>query len=180
MHKLSLPLLLCSMLYLPSAMAASQMKPGLWEMTIKPGAPQNLPKLSPEQKERMRKSGVDISQLMDKGLALKFCATKEMVESDPTLIMERDKAGCEAQNYKGSSKNDNYTYSADVVCKGPVMKGEGKVNGVFTGHEQFTSTYLFNGTRNGRPVQHHRITSGQWLADDCGKVAPMSAAKPAK
>ena len=38
-----------------AASAADRMKPGLWSMTIKSDAMKNMPKMSPDQMEAMRK-----------------------------------------------------------------------------------------------------------------------------
>lgn len=176
MRKFAVPLLLCSMLYAPAASAAGQMKPGLWEMTMKSDAMKSMPKLSPQQMEQMRKMGVPVPQMQDGGIVSQVCITKEAAESKQMPGMQRNETGCEVKNpQQGSS-----SYSADIVCNGAAMKGEGKVKGSFTGNERFSSTYDFKGTMHGQPVNQRHETSGKWLGVDCGGVKPIGEMMPKK
>lgn len=177
MHKLTVPLLLCSLLSASAAAwAAGQMKPGLWEMTMKSDAMKNMPKIPPEQMEQMRKMGVNVPQMIDGGMVTKVCITKQMAESNQAPGMEKNDAGCQSRNYQRSGN----TYSVDIVCNGPDMKGEGKAKGTFAGDSSFTSTYDFKGTMHGQPVNQRHDTSGKWLGADCGSVKPMGDMMPKK
>lgn len=177
MRKFLLPLLLCStVLSAPLAMAASPMKPGLWEMTMKSDAMKNMPQIPPAQMEQMRKLGVDIPQMQDGGIVTKVCVTPKMAESDRMPGLGDNNMGCEIQN----QKNSGNSYSADVMCDGANMKGKGKVKGSFTGSQAFTSTYDFKGTVAGRPVDQRHETSGKWMSSDCGNIKPASDILPRK
>ncbi|HYD80826.1 MAG TPA: DUF3617 domain-containing protein [Paucimonas sp.] len=158
-------LLCCS----AAAFAAGPMKPGLWEMSIKSDMMKNMPKIPPEQMEKMKQMGVNIPHMQDGGMVTKVCITKEMAERDQPPEMNQKEAGCEARNYQRTGSG----YSVDIICDGPVMKGQGKAQGSFSGSESFTSVYDFKGTAQGRPVNQHQETKGKWLSADCGNVAPM-------
>lgn len=176
MRKVAVLLLLCPLLSLSiPVLAETAMKPGLWEMTMKSDAIKNMPKIPPEQMEQMRKMGVNVPQMQDGAMVTKVCITKQMAESQ-TPGVEKNEMGCETKNYKRSGNS----YSADIVCNGADMKGEGKAKGTFGGDQSFTSTYDFKGTMHGRPVSQHHESSGKWLGADCGSVQPVSAPKPRK
>ena len=174
MRKFAAPLLLC--LLSAHASAASQMKPGLWEMTMKSDAMKNMPKIPPEQMEQMRKMGVNVPQMQDGGMVTKVCITREMADSNQAPGMERNDMGCQTKNLRHSGNS----YSADIVCNGADMKGEGKARGTFASDTSFTSAYEFKGTMHGQPVSQKQESSGKWLGADCGGVQPMGPAKPKK
>lgn len=169
MRKLAVPLLLCPLLSAP-AWAADQMKPGLWEMTMKSDAMKNMPKIPPEQMEQMRKMGIDVPLIQDGAMVSRVCVTKQMAENAQMPGMDQSEMGCESKNYQRSGNS----YSVDIVCNGATMKGTGKVKGSFTGNESYTSTYDFKGTMHGQPVTQHHESSGKWLAANCGNVKPAA------
>src|SRR5687768_10008814 len=170
MRILTISLLLCPMvLGAATAGAAEQMKPGLWEMTMKSDAMANMPPMSPEQLEQMRRMGITMPQTQDGGIVTRVCISKQMAERDQPPVMQND-AGCQSKNYRRTGN----TYSVDIVCNGPTMKGEGRAKGTFTGTDRFTSTYDFKGTMDGQPVNQHHDSSGKWLSADCGNVKPAS------
>lgn len=171
MKKLVLPVLFCT--FTGAALAADgQMKPGLWEMTMKSDAMKAMPKIPPEQMEQMRRMGMNVPQFQDGGMVSKVCVTPEMASREAPG-MDQMETGCQPKNMKRSGNS----YSADIVCTGAAMKGSGKVSGTFTGKERFTSTYNFKGTVHGQPVSHRQETSGRWLGADCGAVKPMGATR---
>lgn len=159
-----------------SAWAAGQMKPGLWEMSIKSDMMKNMPKIPPEQLEKMRQMGVAIPQMHDGGMVTRVCISKEMAERDEPPEMNRKESGCQAKNFQRSGGN----YSVDIVCDGPHMKGEGKAKGSFSSKESFMSTYDFKGTMQGRPITQHHESSGKWLSATCGDVKPVDQMMPGK
>lgn len=176
MHKLAQSLLLTSTLFASSTFAAEQMKPGLWEMTMKSDAMKNMPKIPPEQMEQMRKMGINVPQMTDGGIVNKVCITKKMAESAQAPGMDKNGMGCQTKNYQRSGGS----YSADIVCNGADMKGEGKIKGVFSGDSSFSSTYEFKGTAHGQPINQRHESSGKWLAADCGNVKPVGDMMPKK
>jgi hypothetical protein len=157
------------------ASAQEKLKPGLWEMTMKSDAMKNMPKISPEQMEQMRKMGVHVPQMQDGGMVTKVCITKEMAERDQ-MPMAENQSDCQAKNHQRNGKG----YSVDVVCDGPDLKGTGKVKGKMNGSERFSSTYDFKGTAHGQPISQNHEHSGKWLASDCGSVKPMAEASGKK
>lgn len=170
MRKTVVPLLLLSMLS-ASAIAATQMKPGLWEMTMKSDAIKNMPKIPPEQMEQMRKMGINIPQMQDGAMVTKVCITKQMTEGSALPGMDQNDMGCQTKNMQRSGSS----YSADIVCNGAQMKGEGKVKGTFSGDTAFSSTYDFKGAMHGQPVSQRHENSGRWLGADCGNVPPAGS-----
>jgi len=170
MRKTAVSIFMFSMLCSSASVwAASQIKPGLWEMTIKSDAMKNIPKIPPEQMKKMREMGINMPQMQDGGMVTQVCMSKEMVERNDTPQMNQKESGCESKNFQRSGN----AYSLDIVCDGPDMKGTGKVKGAYSGSERFNSTYDFKGTSRGQPVNHHQESSGKWLAADCGSVKPM-------
>jgi hypothetical protein len=163
-------ILLCFAAAAASAYAAGPMKPGLWEMSIKSDMMKNMPKIPPEQMEKMKQMGINVPQMQDGGMVTKMCVSKEMAERDQPPEMNHKESGCEARNYQRTGNS----YSVDIICDGPHMKGQGKAQGSFSGSDSFTSTYDFKGTAQGRPVNHHQESKGKWLSADCGNVAPIT------
>ncbi|CAN5372973.1 hypothetical protein BH11PSE11_BH11PSE11_31940 [soil metagenome] len=160
-----------------SASAADRMKPGLWSMAVKSDAMKSIPKMPPAQMEQMKKMGINLPEVRDDGaMVMKVCMTKEMTERDgPPQAGPRD-TGCEMKNYTRSGDS----YSVDMVCDGPNLKGTGKATGKHASAESFTSTYDFKGTAHGQPTTQHHESTGKWLSDDCGSVKPATDYMPKK
>ena len=152
-----------------SAWAAGQMKPGLWEMTIKSDMMKAMPKLSPQELKQMRDMGVAIPDIQDGGMVSKVCITKEMAESDEPPTADAREMGCEPKNYQRSGTQ----YSMDLICNSAEMKGQGKIKGGFVGNEKFSSSYQFKGISHGQKVDQTHETVGKWVSADCGKVKPI-------
>ena len=146
--------------------AGGEMKPGLWELTVKSDAFKDMPRLPPEQLEQMRRMGVNVPRFSGAGVVSKVCITPQMAQQAPGL--ERMENGCRPQNFRRSGNG----YSADIVCTG-ALQGSGKVSGTFAGDDRFTSLYEFKGTMNGATVDHRQESSGRWLSGDCGGVRPI-------
>jgi hypothetical protein len=157
------------------ALAEDKLKPGLWEMTMKSDAMKSMPKISPEQMEQMRKMGVHVPQMQDGGIVTKVCITKEMAERDQ-MPMTQKESDCEVKNYQRSGDS----YSTDVVCNGPNIKGAGKMKGKMSGGESFSSTYDFKGTAHGQPITQKHENNGKWLSSSCGNVKPLGEAQVKK
>lgn len=156
-----------------SVFAAGSMKPGLWEVTLQSSSMKNIPKISPEQIEQMRKMGVDMAQLQTGAIVNKICITKDMAESDNLPQMNHKDSGCEMKNQKRTS--DGYTM--DLICDGAQMKGKGISKTVFASDQSFSTTSEFKGTMQGVPVNDRTDTSGKWLSADCGSVRPIRGAQ---
>ncbi len=169
MHKTTISIVMLTMLSAAGASwAAEQMKPGLWEMSMKSDAFKSMPKMSAQQIEQMRKMGVNVPQMQGDAMISKVCITQQMAEREQPP-MENNEAGCQPKNYQRNGQ----TYSVDIVCDGPAMKGTGRSKGTFSGNTGFTSTYDFKGTAQGQPINSHHESSGKWLGADCGTVKPI-------
>jgi hypothetical protein len=154
-----------------AAWAAGPIKPGLWEMTMKSDAMKNMPKIPPEQLKKMREMGITMPQMQDGGMVTKVCISQQLAEREQPPEMSQNQSGCQTKNYQRASSS----YSMDIVCDGPNLKGEGKVKGAYSGNEKFSSTYDFKGTAHGHPVDQHHENSGKWLSADCGDLKPIDS-----
>jgi hypothetical protein len=172
MYKKSISIFLLSTICCSASVwAAGTLKPGLWEMTMKSDAMKDMPKMTPQQMEQMRKMGANIPLMQDGGMVMKMCVSKEMAERDQAPPQtSQNSSECKSKNFQKTGSN----YSVDIVCNGSHLKGEGKAHGTFSGGESFHSVYDFKGTSGARPVTQHQETSGKWLGADCGNVKPVS------
>ena len=148
--------------------AAGWMRAGLWEMTMKSDAMKDMPKMSAEDMEQIKKMGINIPQMGAGGMVSKVCISKEMAERDQPP-MGQNESGCQMKNYQRQGNG----YSMDMVCDSAQMKGTGTVKGTFSGNERFNSTFDFKGTAGGQPANQHVENSGKWLGADCGNVKSM-------
>ncbi|MFJ7565341.1 DUF3617 domain-containing protein [Herminiimonas sp. NPDC097707] len=159
------PMLLLTM----PGFAAGNIKPGLWEMTMQSDMMKNMPKMSPEQIQQMGKMGIDMAQLQSGAIVNKICITKEMAERDEVPQMSAKETGCELKNAQRSGA----TYTVDMVCNGPAMKGKGTIKTVYASDQSFSASSTFKGAVGGRPVDDRNDSSGKWLSANCGLVKPM-------
>lgn len=177
MKKIAMSILVVSCMCASAGVfAADKMKPGLWSMTMKSDMMKNMPKIPPEQLEKMREMGIKMPQMQDGGITTNVCISKEMSERDHPPEMARKDTGCESKNYERSGSS----YSLDLVCDRKEMKGVGRIQGTFSGNESFTSTYDFKGVSHGKPVDQHMASAGKWLSADCGNVMPIGEKKHPK
>jgi hypothetical protein len=151
-----------------NAYAAGKMKPGLWEMHMQSDEMKNMPQISPEQMEQMKKMGVKMPTMQDGGMAVKVCVSKEMSEQEQPPLAQKQQSGCTPQNMKQSGNE----YSMELVCDSPELKGIGMVKGSYNGSDSMRSSYDFKGVSNGKPMTQHMESKGKWLAADCGDVKP--------
>ena len=149
--------------------AAGASRPGLWEMAMKSDQVRQMPSMTPEQIEQMRKMGVEMPTVRDGALIQRVCITPEMAARNQTPDMGREQGECKLKSHDRSGN----TYRADIVCDGANLKGNGIIKGTMSGDTAFTSTYDFKGTSRGQPVTQHHETSGKWLSADCGQVRPL-------
>lgn len=158
------------------AMAAGDMRPGLWEMTTQSAMTKNLPRISPGQLEQLKNMGVDISQLQNGAVVGRVCITKEMAEREELPPLNEKEAGCEITKQSRSGA----TYLVDMQCDNAQMTGRGTSKTVFANSRSFSSTADFTGSVQGLPVQDRIDTSGKWVSDDCGSVKPLTDQTPAR
>ncbi|MBV8667299.1 MAG: DUF3617 domain-containing protein [Burkholderiaceae bacterium] len=167
-------LLLSGLCWAGVAWSAGFMKAGLWEVTVKSDMMQNMPKIPPEQIEKMKQMGINVPQMQGGAMMTKVCVSKEMAERDQMPTPQQQAAsGCQAKNFQHSGDE----YSVDIVCDGPDMQGTGTSKGRRVGSDGFTSTYQFKGTAHGHPVDQHVESNGKFISADCGDVKPFDAMK---
>lgn len=117
----------------------------------------------------MRKMGVDVSQLQTGVIVSKMCITKEMAERDQLPQIDQTQVGCKL----GNTLRQENSYTSDITCDGPQLKGKGVSKATFTSNESFSSSSEFKGTVNGQPVNDRSELSGKWIGADCGSVKPV-------
>lgn len=149
-----------------TSLAADKMKPGLWEMTMKSDAMKAMPKIPPEQLEKMKQMGIKMPDMQNGAMVHKICYTKEMVEQEKPPASGREQQ-CQSKNFSRSGN----AYSGDIICDMPEMKGTGNVKGSIN-PDSMTSVYDFKGVSHGKPYTQHMETTGKWLGSDCGDVKP--------
>lgn len=174
MNKTAFSLSLCLLLSAAEVWGAGQMKPGLWEITVKSDAFKNMPQIPAEQLKKMREMGIEMPQMRDGGMVTQACITEEMAQRDQPLEMNLRETGCRSQN----AQRNGDRYAADIVCDGPLMRGKGIIKGMLSGAERFISTYDFKGSVHGQAVEQHHESEGKWLSADCGSVKPMTEMMP--
>ena len=156
--------------------AAGKMKPGLWEMRMQSDEMKNMPQLSPEQLEQMKKMGVKMPMMQDGAMAVQICVTKEMAEQEQPPLTQKQPSGCKPQNLKQSGNN----YSMELLCDSAELKGLGVIKGSYNGSDSLRSSYDFKGVAHGQPMSQHMESTGKWLKSDCGDVKPISTSESKK
>src|SRR4051794_40459298 len=84
-----------------AVLAAGQIKPGLWEMSMKSDAMKNMPKIPPEQLEQMKKMGIAMPS-QDGVMKNKVCVSKQMAERDEPPSVNQKETGCQSKNFQRS------------------------------------------------------------------------------
>ncbi len=157
-------------LMFPAAVAAAgNMKPGLWEVALKSDEARQMPTLSPQQLEQMRRMGIEPPAMRDGAFVRRLCITKEMAEREQ-LPQPPEQSECKLKDQNRSANG----YRAEMVCDGPHVKGTGTIKAAFASSESYTSTFYFKGTSRGQEVKEHHESSGKWLGSDCGNVKPSA------
>ncbi len=146
---------------------ASPMNPGLWEITMQSDQMRQQPQISPQQAAQMRKMGMNVPEMRNGGMVMKVCYTKELLAQSGVPSTQNDQE-CKPTNM---SKNGD-SFSGQVVCDGPNMKGTGTTQGTMTA-TNFQLTSNFSGTMGGQPVNHKTQTSGTFINSNCGDVKPI-------
>ncbi|MET3120219.1 hypothetical protein AAKU64_004467 [Undibacterium sp. GrIS 1.8] len=164
---------LCALSLVSNAEAAGKSKAGLWEVTIQSDAMKNMPTIPPEQLEKLKQMGIKIPNMQNGGMTTQMCITKEMADRDQPPVNFKDQSGCQSKNIQ---KNGN-TWSMDLVCDKPEMKGSGKVTGTYLGDDSVQSVFDFKGIANDKPINMHSETKSKWLSADCGDIKPLDLPK---
>ncbi|MFP5387223.1 MAG: DUF3617 domain-containing protein [Bacteriovoracia bacterium] len=126
--------------------AALDMKPGLWEMSLK---------LMDE-----RGKEVDAAQIAEKGATNKICYTKEMIEN-PQSLSGKDE--CETKISKMSKTELFSTYKCEDGIEGDME---------FKLKDSQTFTMTTNTRYQEKKIRMRYY--GKFISSDCGKVKPLN------
>lgn len=162
-----------------SALADSHQKPGLWEidsqMQMKnpqmAAAAGKMQQMTPEMQQMMAARGIKMPQIgsdgsMTQSMTNKICVTPEQAAKSDHPDFGRDKQ-CKMtkSNYSGN------TFTGEMTCDSPEMKGTGTINMTMDGDTGYHGTMQFSGTSaHGGPMEMNNQMSGKWLGADCGDV----------
>jgi hypothetical protein len=154
--------------------AENNMRPGLWEMTATSNLLALARQIPPDQMQRLsnlaRQYGFDMPKIQDGAASSQVCITPQMADQKIPPSLYHAQSGCSATN---AVRNGN-SYTMDLVCAGPELKGSGKAQGTFTSPESFSGRTEFNGEVRGNPVSDQAVTSGRWISASCGTVKPAN------
>ena len=161
--------------------SAQNLKPGLWEVTnnMKSGSgemeksmaqmQQQMASLPPEQRKMMEdmmaKQGMKMGAGGGRGMSVKQCMTKEMIERNEMPTQQGD---CKTTKQQRSGNTMKFA----VSCTNPPSSGEGQVT--FVSSEAYTMKMTVNTNVGGRPETMNMDASGKWLGADCGSIKPMT------
>jgi hypothetical protein len=161
--------------------SAQNLKPGLWEVTnnMKGGGGEmekqmaqmqrELASMPPEQRkmmeEMMAKQGMKMGAGGSRGMSVKQCMTKEMVERNEMPAQQGD---CRTTKQQRSGNVMKFS----VACTNPPSTGEGQVT--FVSPEAYTMKMAVNSGAGGRSDMMNMEISGKWLSADCGSVKPVA------
>jgi hypothetical protein len=163
------------------ALAQSNTKPGLWEITSKMSSPTNpqmakqmeeaqkmMASMPPAQRkqmeEMMAKQGISMSPAAGGATAMKLCITPEMASRPPV----EERQGC---TYKFSQSGATHNFS--FQCTNPQGDGEGQI--VFANADNYTGKMRFNSIERGKKESMDLQTTGKFLGANCGAIKPLPA-----
>ena len=161
--------------------SAQNLKPGLWEVSnsMKSGSgemeksmaqmQQQMASMPPEQRKMMEdmmaKQGMKMGAGGGRGMSMKQCMTKEMIERNEMPTQQGD---CKTTKQQRSGNTMKFA----VSCTNPPSSGEGQVT--FVSSEAYTMRMTVNTNVGGRPETMNMDASGKWLGADCGSIKPMT------
>jgi hypothetical protein len=162
MRKSTLSFVLAGCLAVPLvALAASPMKPGLWEVTVKTGEAKTS-----KSDSLFNSLGSKMSNLMSGLMSTKVCYTKKSLQRDQV-------PGQESQECRTTSmKHSGNKFWATMVCDGKNLKGKGKSSGTINS-KNFTVKSSFQGVSNGQKISYSTEATGKYISSQCGDVKPV-------
>jgi hypothetical protein len=147
---------------LPLAAVASHGKAGLWDITVSMRM-DSAPQIPPDQLAKMKAMGIIVPN--GNTMTVQHCMTAAEVAADKPPQMQRNK-NCSMQNIKTSGG----VYSADMVCSGADMTGNGHFQVTYDSDSHYAGEMTFSGTSHGHPAAMTNSFEGKWVSASCGNV----------
>jgi hypothetical protein len=146
------------------ALAADQLKPGQWDMSVNMKM-KNMPEMSAEDLAAMKQMGVKMPG-MGEPMRVQQCITPEQASMKEAINPAGDQ-NCTVKNYKQKGN----TVTGDLVCTGD-MKATGKFETTMTGNTGYHSKMSLKGTSSGEPIDQEIETTGKWVKGKCDAGIP--------
>ena len=155
-------LLLTAMIAAP-ALAATQFKPGQWNMSINMQMA-GMPQLSPEQLAQMKEMGIDMPFLSGKPTIVPQCITPEQASlKKPIDTSSNPDDQCSIKNYKQTGKS----VSGDMVCSGD-LKAKGRFEMTVNSETSYKGKWTLKGvTKDGQPIDQTTDIDAKWVKAKC-------------
>jgi hypothetical protein len=154
-----------------SPAADTGMRPGLWHMRASSGLLALAQQIPPQQMQGLsdlaRQYGFTVPAVRNGAATSDVCITPQMAAQPIPPSFYNIESGCETRN----AVRDGNRFSADIVCNGPDIQGQGRTEATLDGAESFSGVTLFKGIVRGLPVDDRAETSGRWTADSCPSAA---------
>jgi hypothetical protein len=146
---------------MPVSALAGHIRAGLWEMKEHLHMPMAA-MIPPEQMARMRAMGVQMPT--DRTTTISYCVSAADAANDkPPPVHNRD---CAMSNMIYTAR----TFSANMVCVGSEMQGQGHVSVSFDGDQHYSGSYAANMSVGGRTADISNSFEARWISADCGDV----------
>jgi hypothetical protein len=160
-----------------AAIAANNMKPGLWEATDKVagkgGSPlleqqlRQIASLDPARRKQLQQRLADQGLTIRKdGVTQKVCVTPEMAAEMALPIQQQ--GGCDYRLAPKVGATVHYSFS----CARPPASGHGSIT--FAGATAYRGSMHGTSSASGSPLAEHIESSGRWLSASCGRLAPRA------
>lgn len=143
--------------------AATQLKPGQWEMTINMQMA-GMPEISAEQIAQMKQLGIEMPFLNGKPSVFPQCITPEQASlKKPIDTSSNPSDQCTIKNYKQSGKS----VSGDMVCTGD-LKAKGRFEMTVNSETSYQGKWTLKGvTKEGLPIDQTTDISAKWVKAKC-------------
>jgi hypothetical protein len=161
--KLQSVTLLVSIMIAVPALAATQLKPGQWNMLISMQMA-GMPQLSPEQLAQMKEMGIDMPFLSGKPTIVPQCITPEQASlQQPIDTSSNANDLCTIKNYKQSGKS----VSGDMICTGD-LKAKGRFEMTVNSETSYKGKWTLKGvTKDGQPIDQTTDIDAKWVKAKC-------------
>jgi hypothetical protein len=151
--------------------AGTGLRPGLWHMRASSNLLALAEQIPPQQMQGLsdlaRQYGFTVPKIRNGEAESDVCITPEMAAQPIPPSFYNTESGCEARN----AVRDGDRFSADIVCNGADVQGQGRAEATLQSPESFSGVTTFKGLVRGVPVDDRAQTSGQWTAEACQPAA---------